>query len=166
MWDDDHASEAKTVVQNVTHSSVDQEKKLFSIKENCKASTDKILLKNMLTWQLLKQPESSVSTNKTASMSSACVSAWHVALVYLPRLLSSWTYVDIYTNSPTHPFTHSPASWRHLSSTQLRTSAPFGSACWLGQVVDKTHSRGPRRATHTQVSFISLSPAFSFASSQ
>lgn len=46
----------------------------------------------------------------------------------------------ILTFTQTHLPTYNPTSWRYLSSTWLLTSSPFGSECWLGQVVNKNHS--------------------------
>lgn len=72
----------------------------------------------------------------------------------------------IYTRPPLRPFTSPPTSWRHLSTTRMLTSSPCGSECWLGQVVDKNHSLGSGVPHVLRCLFITLSPAFSFASSQ
>lgn len=53
---------------------------------------------------------------------------------------------------------HSPTLLHHeVSSTWLLTSSPFGSQCWLGQLVNKNHRRGPG-VPHTLRCLLSASP--------
>lgn len=86
----------------------------------------------------------------------SCISSW-VWFSFLPLLLSYYWHLHKHTHLPIHPFTYSPTSWRHLSSTWMLTSSPFGSECWLGQVVNKNHSRGPG-VPHTLRCLLSVSP--------